>query len=215
MQLYKVLLVDDHPIMCHGLTGIINGFMNYTVIGQASNNNEGKTLFLQWKPEIVLLDLALGKGENGLELAKYIFSFNPETHVVLFTSQLSKHDRAQLKLMNIKGVLLKSGIVNELHHCLNSVVNGGSYYSSELYLDLEQRDTAGSSDNWKTLVTPTELDILRYIAQGCTSKQVAEKLNRSVATVQKHRANICTKLNISGTNGLLHFLMAQADELGV
>jgi len=212
-QLYKLLIADDHPMLSRGIKTVLEEHVQYRVVGLAEDGEEAMSIFQKWQPEIALLDIEMPK-MNGIELASKLLAANPKIHVVLFTNYLSNHHIAQIKMLPIGGVLLKNGAISELVSCLNQITAGKKYFSEALKQNF-QSDTleqVASLPDFNCL-TPSETGILRMIAQGLTTREIALQTSRSERTIEKHRFNIREKLNISGHNGMLHFLMEYGNQI--
>ncbi|MGB0522523.1 MAG: response regulator [Flammeovirgaceae bacterium] len=208
-KIYTILIADDHPIMAQGLAGILNQQIHYKVVAIARNGLQALELYEQWKADIALLDVEMPQ-MDGISLSAKLLEIKSEVKIVLFTNQLSQHHLAQIRLLPLKGVVMKQSAATELLACLAAITKGRTYYSDALYDECVP--TAAQTKDLSVL-TPTELEVLRLIAQGFTTREIAENTNRSHRTIENHRTNIREKLDIHGSNGMLHFLMKYRGQL--
>lgn len=202
-NLYKLLIIDDHPMVNSGIANYLGRFPGFAVIGTACDEVSALALFEQWQPELILLDIDLPQG-NGLDLAAKLLDRQPSCKIIIITSYVSKANFIRLKLLDIKGVFLKKYELSELVNCLNQVVNGKNYYSDEIQ---EWMGSGLLSKQGLEGLTATERKVLRLIAQGFTTQEIADQQCRSAHTIHKHRQNICEKLGVHGNNGLLMYVM--------
>jgi len=190
----KILIVDDHKILRDGLKNMIEKFPTFKVVGEATNGREALNLTQKLKPDVVIMDVAM-EGLNGVEATQQIVQQSPETKVI----GLSMHSNKRFILGMFKagayGYLLKDCDSSELIEAIKTVSQNKKHIS--------QRISGAIVDE---LISPTkkeeselshrEKEILQLIAEGKSSKEIAEILFLSSKTVDSHRKNIMDKLEL-------------------
>jgi DNA-binding NarL/FixJ family response regulator len=195
-QVIKVLIVDDHKLISEAWSSLLREAPGIQVIGTADNVEEAYDKAVVHKPEIVLMDINLGAG-SGFDATEKINNTLPKTRVI----GLSLHDDITYvkKFLSIgaKGYLTKNTSKTELIEAIHAVQRGDVFIGSDIkdryFTSLLNVD---SSETKKEL-TMKEIEIVKLIAQGMSSKEIAEKLFISHRTVETHRHNILKKLELS------------------
>lgn len=188
----SVLVADDHPLL---LKGLVDSLTKHGCDVVASETNGADTLaqIMNLQPDIALLDIEMPL-LNGFEIIKKCTAAGTATKFVILTSHKEKGFIVQARQLNIKGYLLKDEPFEEVVSCLKEVRAGKEYFSKtfeEVYAD----EVSPALQKLK-LLSPSERTIVRYIAQGLSSKEIAEQLSISVRTIQKHRSNIISKMDL-------------------
>jgi DNA-binding NarL/FixJ family response regulator len=206
----KVLIADDHPIYRSGIRSVLESMPDVSIIGEASDGMEAYQLIISSLPDIAILDIQMPL-LSGLDVCRKVLNEKNNTKFILLTMHREKHFFADAMDNGVDGYLLKDSAGQELITCIKHINNGKKYVSHniESYLT-EHLAHSGSTilQNIKTLLTPTEKVILKLIAEGKTSSEIASLLFVSANTVENHRANINKKLQLDGgKNALLKFAM--------
>lgn len=200
----KVLIADDHHIFRKGVLSILEEDKSIKVIGEASNGDEALDLSIRLKPDIALLDIDM-PGLSGLDVARKLKQENSPVKSVILTIHKEREFFEEAMALNIKAYVLKDSIANDLIDCIKKVAGGDYYISPAITGYLVQMRKEFHEPDLADKLTPTELQILKLIAQNKTSHQIAEELFRSVRTIENHRNNICSKLDLKGPHALLLF----------
>jgi DNA-binding NarL/FixJ family response regulator len=195
-QVIKVLIVDDHKLISEAWSSLLREAPGIQVIGTADNVDEAYDKAVIHKPEIVLMDINLGAG-SGFDATEKINNTLPKTRVI----GLSLHDDITYvkKFLSIgaKGYLTKNTSKTELIEAIHAVQRGDVFIGSDIkdryFTSLLNVDSSES----KKELTMKEIEIVKLIAQGMSSKEIAEKLFISHRTVETHRHNILKKLELS------------------
>ena len=195
-QIIKVLIVDDHKLISEAWSSLLREAPGIQVIGTADNVDEAYDKAVIHKPEIVLMDINLGAG-SGFDATEKINNTLPKTRVI----GLSLHDDITYvkKFLSIgaKGYLTKNTSKTELIEAIHAVQRGDVFIGSDIkdryFTSLLNVDSSES----KKELTMKEIEIVKLIAQGMSSKEIAEKLFISHRTVETHRHNILKKLELS------------------
>jgi DNA-binding NarL/FixJ family response regulator len=212
----RVMIVDDHPLFRQGLRQAISDDSRFEVIGEADNGQTALVKISELRPNVVVLDVNL-PGLNGLEVAAGLRAKKLKVSIVILT--MLKDEQAFNRALNlgIHGYVLKENAAEEILNCIAAVSRSEAYVSPSLtdFL-LRRRSRAESLASHKPGLddlTVAEKRILKRVASGKSSKEIAAELFISPRTVESHRANICEKLELVGANRLLQFALENRDAL--
>ena len=212
----RVFIVDDHPLFRQGLAQLIVSDPRLELAGEADNADVAIQRIQETKPDIVMLDVNLPRG-SGLEVAAALQRKKVRSRLIMLT--MLKDEQAFNHAMNlgVEGYVLKENAAAEILSCITSVAKGEPYVSPSLTSFLLRRrsraDTLASHRPTLDDLTTAERRILKAIADKKTSKEIAAEFFISPRTVESHRANICTKLDLKGPNSLLQFAIEHRDAL--
>jgi len=194
----SIIIADDHPLLLKGLTDFLVE-KGYNFIGSAENGREAYALINKLEPDIAILDIQMPY-MSGIDIAKKCISNNIATKIVFITFHKEKELYEQAKDLSIFGYILKEFALEEIETCIQTVSKGEPYFSPKI-IELLANTT---DDESLSLLTPSEIKILKLIAKDKTNKEIASLLFISYRTVEKHRSNIITKLKLEQkTNSLL------------
>ncbi|MGV2288269.1 response regulator transcription factor [Trinickia sp. YCB016] len=197
----KIILVDDHPLVRDGLRLRLEGVPNLDVAGEAGNADEALALAETVAPDLVLMDVGMN-GMNGITLAGIFHERFPAIRVLM----LSMHDNIEYVMQAVRagasGYVLKDSPATEIVHAIGAVLNGQTFFSAGLAARMIQ---ASAMQTPLETLTPRERDILDLLAEGLSSKQIAQLNGLSVRTVETHRLNLKRKLDIEGQAELIKF----------
>jgi DNA-binding NarL/FixJ family response regulator len=202
-----VLIVDDHPIVRHGLAQFINREQDLQVVGQANDAHEALEAIDKLKPDVVMVDLAL-KDRPGIELIKDIEARHPKLPVLV----LSMHDESLWAERAIRagarGYIMKEEATDRVLAALRRVLRGEIWVSDDVGARLLQKLSKGGAPAQSSPLaglTDRELVIFRMLGLGLSVREIAEKLNLSTKTVDTHRDRIKEKLNFKSSLELLRY----------
>ncbi len=207
-QPHKIFLVDDHTLFRNGLRGLLNARPDCEVIGEASSGEE----FLEKLPEyeqidIVFMDIAM-PGISGDETTARALEMRPDLKIITLSMFGDEDYYYRMVSVGAKGFLLKSSDIDEVTTAIETVANGGSYFSQELldglmnYLQPALQPAPVEIEDEEVL-SERELEVLIEICKGLSNQQIADKLFISKRTVDKHRANILDKTGCPNTANLV------------
>jgi len=188
-----LLVADDHPMLLKGLVEELNTF-NYNVVATAGNGAQALDKIIELKPSIALLDIEMPL-LNGFEVIQKCIEKKVETKFIVLTSHKEKGFVLKAKQLNIMGYIIKDEPFIEVHNCIQSVYKGAPYFSTVFNAVLDE-EVSPQLQKIKFL-SPSERTIVRFVAQGLSSKAIGDQLSISSRTVEKHRANIIAKLELS------------------
>ncbi|GAB7529801.1 response regulator transcription factor [Pseudomonas sp. 3A(2025)] len=208
-----LLLIDDHSLIRAGIRALVADIPGYSVIGEATDGSELSRLALQLTPDIVLLDISM-KRTHGLDALSHLLQVLPDSKVLI----LSMHTEPELIMralhLGAHGYLLKDTTASELHHALQALRDGERYLSPAIAHTVINQALLGSQ-NGKVLqpdthnLTTRQLEILRLIVRGTSTRDIASGLNLSVKTVETHRAQIMKRLQIYDVAGLVLYCVRE------
>lgn len=202
----RVILVDDHPIMRHGLAQLIRMENGLDVCGEAGSAREGLDLVGKLKPDLAVIDLTL-PDKNGLELVKDIRAMHPATVCLV----LSMHDEALYGERSLRagarGYVMKEEAADHLITAIHKIMSGGLYVSETLNARMLEQMTAPTRAKAAGIdsLTDRELEILELIGKGVATKNIATQLSISARTVEAHRAHVKEKLGITDGAALVRY----------
>lgn len=209
---YSVLIVDDHRIMRDGLRAILERSTEFRVVGEADTGPEAIRLCKREKPDLVLMDIELPE-VSGIEATTEVMRNNPRTKVIILSMYDDEHCVKAAIRSGARGFVLKRASDNDLIEALRAVAMGGSYLSpqvSDRLLSWIQRGNLDSEPAPSALdaLTPREMQVLRLVAEGKTSKEVADILDLGLQTVRSYRKTMMKKLRVNNVAGLTQLALA-------
>lgn len=202
----RILLVDDHPIVRQGLAELINHEKDLFVCGTAETFHETLDQIPTLKPDLVVADISLKGGNDGIELLKNIKARHPKTMVLM----LSMHDETLYALRALRagaaGYIMKQEATEKVLTAIRQVLKGEIYLSEQMEKKLMHQLVGGRAVRTGSPIedlSDRELQIFSLIGQGRSTRQIAEELHLSVKTVETHRAHIKEKLNLKSATELV------------
>jgi DNA-binding NarL/FixJ family response regulator len=202
----RILLVDDHAILREGLRALLSYYPDVEVVGEAEDGAQAIACVQRLSPDIVLMDIAM-PGMNGLEATRRIHQGYPDTRVLILTQYEDQPYVLPLLRAGASGYVLKRALGADLINAVRLVARGESFlYPSVAKTVLEQlRQPEEAFTQADKALTPREQEILRRVAHGDTSRQIAVELNISVKTVEWHRGNLMSKLEVRSVAELVRY----------
>ncbi|MEQ7922164.1 response regulator transcription factor [Xanthomonas sp. WHRI 1810A] len=208
-----LLLIDDHALIRAGVRALVSDLPDYTVIGEGANGEQLLELTASLKPDIILLDISMKDG-NGLDALETLQKLLPDSKVLI----LSMHTEPQLVMRALeggaRGYLLKDATATEIEHALNALRNDERYLSPAIaHTVINQALTSTQAGRAETghhpKLTARQLEILRLIVRGKSTREIAGGLGLSIKTVETHRAQIMKRLQIYDVAGLVLFCVRE------
>lgn len=198
----KVMLVDDHPMVQDGLSACLSYYDDIDVVGSVNDGNTVLNAAIETRPDIILMDISM-PSLNGLDATEIIKEALPQTHVLIFSMHDSKEFVSTAIRVGASGYILKDTHSEEVYQAIKTVASGKPYFSSAVAKALME-NSATKSDN---RLTTREQVILGCIAEGKSSKEIANSLCISTRTVDAHRRNIKSKLKIDNLAELVRYAL--------
>jgi RNA polymerase sigma factor (sigma-70 family) len=205
MNPIRVLIADDHALVRAGIRALVERIDGVVVVGEAGKGSEALELARQLRPNLLLLDITMPDG-NGFDVLDQITKKQPEIRVIVLTVHEAGEYAIRALREGAAGYLPKSAASIELEQAIHTVMRGEPYISPETAQNtiLQQRKGATKRDLLATL-SPRQREVLRLIAEGSTTKQIAQELKISVKTVETHRAQLMERLGIHDVAGLVRY----------
>jgi DNA-binding NarL/FixJ family response regulator len=209
---YEVLLVDDHKIMRDGIKAILKHSDEFDVVGEAETGADAVQMCKKLKPAIILMDINL-PGLNGIEATSEILRHVPETKVVILSMYDDEPSVVGAIRSGARAFVLKKASDNDLLEALRTVAKGGSYLSPQISDRLLHRIQRGDQEAKAVPsalegLSPRELQVLRLVAEGKTSKDIAVMLDLGLQTVRSYRKTMMKKLAVNNVAGLTQLALS-------
>jgi DNA-binding NarL/FixJ family response regulator len=214
-QPITIVIADDHPVVRSGLRFVLEKNQRIKIIHEADNGDVALQLIRQSKPNIALVDIEMPV-MDGFAVARAVHDENLPVNLIFMTMHNDEQTFDKAMDLGVRGFLLKDNAVADIMNAVESVIQGKHYISPSLSDYLMQRARPQTSTSASLSVddlTPTEKNILKLIADQKTTKTIADELFISPKTVEKHRSNICTKLDLHGAYALLKFALDNKSRL--
>ena len=205
-----ILIVDDHPFFREGVKSLLTKQSTYEVIGEAGSGEEGLRKTKEIRPDLVIMDIGL-PDISGIEVTRKIRELLPETKVVILSMHLKIDYIIKAFQAGATGYITKESATGRLLECLDSVSKGEYFMDPSLAHEVvanlmkSEEEQARSADAGYASLTRREREIMCLLADGLTTKEIAEKLFISRKTVENHRSNILSKLDLHSTVELVRY----------
>lgn len=209
MKQINIMIVDDHQIIIDGLKALFNSVKNISVVAEANNGKDAIAILEKTPVDIILMDIEMPV-LNGYDAATIITSKYPELKIIALTTYDEKFIVQKMITAGALGYILKNIDKEVLIKAINTVIKGETFFSSEIPIILsshtsEETILPQTQSSYNSLLSPREIEILKYIANGLSNIEISQKLFISSKTVDTHRTNIMKKLNIHNVVGLVKY----------
>lgn len=201
----RVLIADDHALVRAGIRALVERIDGVVVVGEAGKGSEALELVRELGPDLILLDITMPDG-NGFDVLDQVTKLYPEIKVIVLTV----HEAGEYALRAVRegaaGYLPKSAASIELEQAIQTVIRGERYISPETAQNtIFEVTNRGTKRDLLATLSPRQREVLRLIAEGNTTKQIAHLLEISVKTVETHRAQLMERLGIHDVAGLVRY----------
>jgi DNA-binding NarL/FixJ family response regulator len=198
----RVLIVDDHPVVRHGIRLLIDAESDLAIVGEAQAEQEARRLVRELRPDAVLVDLSLGQGD-GFNIVRDVHAHFPEIRILV----LSMHDEAvyaeRLLASGAAGYIMKQAAAEQLVTALRTVLRGERFISEGLRQSLAERRSDEPEPGSR--LSGRELQVISLIGAGLGTREIADRLSLSVKTVETHRLAIKRKLSLDTNSQLVQY----------
>ncbi len=202
-----IVIADDHPILLKGLNDFLAD-LGYQILGIANDGASALNLIKELAPDLAILDMQMPK-MTGIEVAKKCKEEKLTTKIILLTLYKELYIYQQAQELNLSGYILKDFALDDLSTAISKIMDGGQFFSEEIFRELQ----VDGKDKNEISLTPSEIKILKLIADGDTTKEIAAKLFISERTIEKHRSNMISKLNLEKKHNSLLIWAQQNREI--
>jgi DNA-binding NarL/FixJ family response regulator len=205
----KLIIIDDHSLFRESARRLVEGFGGFEVVGTAGDAQTGEKLAVETQPDAAIIDLSL-PDKSGIQLTRSLKTMRPELKIII-VSMHSKIDYIVNALQaGAQGYVVKDTVAQALHACLEAVLNNEYYLDAALsqeiapkLMDISNKEEC--TDSAYGSLSPREQEVMRLLAQGESTRDIADKLFISAKTVANHRANIMAKLDLHSTIELFRY----------
>ncbi len=204
----RVLLIDDHLLVRYGMKAMLAGLYGFDCVGDAETGRDGVNMARSLEPDIVVLDIDLGKGINGFDVAAEIKGISPDIKILMLTGNPKPEFFQRAVQLGCDGYLLKVDSDQELVNALAAVARGENYLSKSFTADIFKllQENSTKTTDIIDLLTPREISVAHLVRRGLSTEDIGQELHISPKTVRVHRSNLKRKCGCKTTNDLLLYL---------
>lgn len=206
----RIVILDDHTLFRMGFCEILKNEPNFEVVGEYSNFQQLKPLIPTLTADIVFVDISL-EDESGLDVAKYIKNVNPRLKVIILSSHKEEFYVINALEIGVDGYIHKNVDSTELVRGINKVLKGSPFYSNEISGLLIS--SAYNRPKSLPFLTQKEREVIRYVLDGYSNKEIADMMDISPRTIETHRANVLNKFNLKNTTELIKKILENKIQL--
>ncbi|MGA2678424.1 MAG: response regulator transcription factor [Sedimentisphaerales bacterium] len=207
----KIILADDHAMLRHGLSKLLQNEKDMEVIAQAKDGRTTVELAKELSPNIIIMDIGM-PDLNGIEATRQIVKENPKVKIIALSMHSSKNFIIEMFKAGAAGYLLKDCEFDELVNAIRLVMNNKTYISpaiSDVVVDNYMRRPANTKDSAFSILSQREREVLQLLTEGNATKQIGKRLHISAKTVEVHRLNLMNKLKIDSIAQLTKYAIQE------
>ena len=210
MEKIKIILVDDHRLVRDGIKSLLNGINDIQIIGEASDSKELYQLLTTLNPDLLIMDISLPE-VSGIEITKIISKDFPSIKVLMLSMYNSEDFILGAIKAGAKGYLPKNTSRNELLEAIYAIQSGEDFYSESVSKTMltsyirQATDDEKPADKANELLTTREIEVLKLYVEGLINKEISDKLDISIRTVETHKNHIMRKLGLKSTVEMVKF----------
>jgi DNA-binding NarL/FixJ family response regulator len=209
---FRLVIAEDYTIVRQGLKSLLESYSDFEVVGEAEDGKEAIESVMRLQPDLVLMDLSM-PNTDGITAIKEIKRRLQQTRILALTVHKTEgHVRTALEA-GADGYILKDASCTELEMAIRNILAGKSYLSPAISDGIIRGYLAGANAAKTATITgsltPREVEVLKLIAEGYRSRDIADYLSISINTVDKHRANLMRKLDLHSASALTHFALKE------
>jgi DNA-binding NarL/FixJ family response regulator len=204
MSPIRLVMADDHTLFRAGIRALLDDLEGVEVVAETGNGQEALRLISLHRPDVALLDVTMA-GLNGLDLTARLTAEYPEVHVIILSMHATKEYVLQALRAGAAAYVLKDADTVELGLALKAVMRGETYLSPAVSKQVVAGYVQQASTNPLDQISQRQRETLQLIAQGHTTQEIARRMNISVKTAEKHRAQLMERLDIHDIAGLVRY----------
>ncbi len=207
MEKIKVVLVDDHQLLLEGIASMLNNIEYVSIVGKASSGEEAVNIVNELKPEVVLMDIIM-HGMTGIEATRWIKEQDEEIKIILISSDVNEKFVSLAIQAGVDGYLPKNVDKETLLEAIKAVNNGERFFTKDITnIVMESMYSGGGKSKPKNdgELSKREFEVLQEVVKGKSNQEVADDLFISVKTVETHKSNIMSKLDLKNTVELVKY----------
>lgn len=208
MKKIKLVLADDHPLIREGFRALLGNNEDFEIIGEADDGAELLEVVRRLQPDVVLADIHM-PNLSGLDALKLLVSEFPRVKFIILTMHEEKEYMINAIRLGASGYLMKNVERKDLQKAITTVYEGGKYFSPEVASVLAEGVAQPLPSSPQPEISPREKEVLDLVAQGLSTKQVADRLGISTRTVESHRINMLKKMKVGNTAELIRKAIEQ------
>jgi DNA-binding NarL/FixJ family response regulator len=203
MKMTRIVLADDQLLIRAGIRAVMETLPGYQIEAECADGHEAIEAIQRLQPDVVLLDIAM-PGPSGIEVARTIRKFDPNTRILVLSSIDRPEIIDQALEAGVNGYLLKDFVLAELRQALEMVLAGDCFLSPRIH---QMSLRHGTNNAGSARLTPRQTEILRLVASGRTTKEIARDLGISPKTVEFHRGRLMERIGARDVTGLTRFAL--------
>lgn len=208
MQQVKINIIEDHQLIRQMWVKMFAGKEGYNVTADCGSLDEVEQMIKTNRPDIVLLDINLGD-KSGIDAVPLIRKFSPGSKIIVVSMRDERVYVKKMLSLGVKGYVTKNSSQDEIFEAVRTVLAGNVFICTKIKETIKRQDLPGNGDDSIhdiQLLSLREIEIVKHIKAGLSSKDIALRLFISVRTVEVHRRNILKKLNFKNTASLINFI---------
>ena len=200
----RVVVIEDHTAVRQMICQLVESIPQFNMVGDTGDGQDAYTMCLEQRPDLVILDIML-PGLNGIEVLKRFSRHLRKTRVLVFSGYKNENLLKSCMLSGAHGFVEKSATLDTLKEAMQIVSDGGTCFGEDNTRILEQALENAKSRRGSDVLTARERETLQLIAEGLSTRQIAEKMNISVKTAENHRTNMMRKLDLHNAAALTRY----------
>ena len=209
MMRTRIVLADDHALVRQGFRALLSAIADFEVVGEASNGREALKLIHALAPEVALMDISMPE-LNGLDATARALREQPKLKVIIVSMHATESYVLEALRAGASGYLLKDADAGELERAIRAVARGERYLTpsvSHHVIERFVRAERGEGVSEAEVLSPRQREVLQLIAEGRSTREIAERLHLSVKTIETHRAQLMQRLEIFDVAGLTRYAL--------
>jgi DNA-binding NarL/FixJ family response regulator len=213
----RIVIVDDHPFVREGLKQLLAGQTEFLLAAEASSIPDARTAIAAHNPDVAVVDLALG-ADDGVDLVRWIRSSHPNVRVLVLSMQDEALYAERLLRLGVSGYVMKNVAGTDFLGALRKVARGQRHVSAamgeRLLTQVARGRAPGADEDPVSALTGRELEVFRLIGEGISTREISQRLELSMKTVDAHRRHMREKLNLRSTSELIRYATQWVSDRG-